>query len=192
MPTSFASTPSFIPKTRLTAPTYRKKGFELGILAAAFILFVSIAMFGGVYFYRDSIKSQIASKKQSLIRAKEAFEPALISELSRLNSAINSAQVLLDKHQAASKIFKLIGDLTLKETVFSNFQYRGASLKDRAVVSMAGETTGYTGVAQQARLLEDSEAIDQVKFSGLSLKEGGRISFSVEIEINPSHLIYQP
>ncbi len=163
----------------------------MGILISAFILFVSVAMFGGAYLYRDSLQKAISANKDSLIKAKKAFEPALISELNRLTALINVSKILLERHQATSKIFKLIGDLTLKETTFSNFQYSGADNK-KSFVSMTGETKGYSGVAQQARLYEDSEFIEEAPFSGLGLREGGKVNFGVGITINPSYLIYKP
>lgn len=191
MDSPIVTSTSFIPKTRLTVPAYRRKGFGLGILASAFILFVSIAMFAGVYFYRNSLQKEISAQKESLTRAKKAFEPALISELSRLTSAINASKILLEQHQAVSKIFKLIGDFTLKETLFSNFQYSGEDRKS-PTVRMAGETKGYSGVSQQARLYENSESVEQITFFGLGLREGGKVNFGVEIKINPSYLIYKP
>jgi hypothetical protein len=184
------STSSFIPKTKLTAPVYRRRGLGLGIFLSLAVFLLSFALYGGVYFYKKSLQKQLDQTNTSLKRAEAAFELTLIDELERFNAKINAAKILLEQHQAASKIFNLIGSLTLKTTKFSNFNYSFTA--NEPIVTMSGETKSYTDVAIQARIFEDSDSIERASFSGLALKEGGKVSFNVEIIINPQFIVYKP
>lgn len=184
------TTTSFIPKTRLTGPVYRRKGIGFGVFIAVLVLLVSLGLFAGVYFYKKSLTKEIEEASASLERAKKAFEPGLISELTQLDSDLKAAEIILLSHSASSKIFDLIGDLTLPEVAFSSFSFNLAEKKP--IITMAGEAKSYTTVALQARIFEESEFIDKASFSGLSLKEAGKVGFSAELIINPSYLIYKP
>lgn len=185
-----ATTTSFIPKTRLTTAAYPKRGLGLGFFISFFILLLSGGLFGGVYFYKSSLQKEVNDMAASLERAKKAFEPSLIAELERFTSSINSAKTLFNQHRDISKIFKLINDLTLKDVKFSDFKYNVDN--KIALLIMSGEAKSYTTIALQAKLFEKSDFIDRVLFSNFSLKEGGKVSFSVEIIFKSSYLFYKP
>jgi hypothetical protein len=184
------TTTSFIPKTRMTTTTYKKSGLGLGFFISLLILILSAGLFGGVYLYRSSLQTEVKDMTASLEIAKKSFEPSLIAELDKFTSAVNSAKVLFNQHRDISKIFKLINDLTLKDVKFSDFDY-GVDNKI-AVLTMSGEAKSYTTIALQAKLFENSDFVDRVIFSNFSLKEGGKVSFGVEIDFKPSYLFYQP
>jgi hypothetical protein len=188
---SFQSqTTSFIPKTRLTAPTYRPKGISLGLLISILLLLISLGLWGGLYLYKQSLQKGVSDATASLELAKKSFEPGLIADLNRLTFSINAAKIILDQHKASSNIFKFIQDFTLKDVRFSNFS---CSINDKvSSVTMVGEAKSYTAVAFQAKLFENNEFIDHVIFSSLNLKEAGKVGFSVELVFKPSYIIYKP
>lgn len=181
---------SFIPKTRINAPSQKAKGIGLGVLVSGLILLISLGLFGGVYFYKQSLQNKVNDATANLSTAKQAFEPSLLNELSGLTSSISAAKQILAQHSAPSKILKLIGDLTLKDATFSNFIYN-LSNKNASIV-MNGDAKSYTVVALQAKLFDDSDFIDDVTFSNLSLKEGGKINFTVNFNVSSDFLIYKP
>ncbi|MDP3052153.1 MAG: hypothetical protein Q8N42_01460 [bacterium] len=181
---------SFIPKTRINAPSQKAKGIGLGVLVSGLILLISLGLFGGVYFYKQSLQNKVNDATANLARAKQAFEVSLFNELSGLTSSISAAKQILAQHSAPSKILKLIGDLTLKDATFSNFIYN-LSNKNASII-MNGDAKSYTVVALQAKLFDDSDFIDDVTFSNLSLKEGGKINFTVNFNVSPDFLIYKP
>ncbi len=185
------STTSFIPKTRLAGPVQRGKGAGMGILISGFILFASLALFGGIYFYKGALQKEVNDMNSTLETAKKAFEPGLVDELGHLTGSINAAKTIIGQHDASSAILKLIGSLSLKDVVFSNFNY-GFDKDGNAVILMSGEANGYAGVALQAKMLEDSEFIDNVVFSNLSLKDAGRVNFNVNLMVRKEFLIYKP
>ncbi len=184
------TTTSFIPKTRLTTATYPKRGLGLGFFISFFILLLSGGLFGGVYFYKSSLQKEVNDMAASLEIAKKAFEPSLIAELEKFTSSINGAKTLFNQHTDISKIFKFINDNTLKDVKFSDFKY---NMDNKiALLTMSGEAKSYTTIALQAKLLENSEFIDRALFSNFTLKEGGKVSFNLEIIFKSSELFYKP
>ncbi len=183
-------TTSFIPKTRLTSSTYQARGFGLGILISLLLLVVSGGLFGGVYFYRQSLQKEIDGMISSLEKAKKAFEPNLAVELGQLTSLINGAKSLLPQHGNISEVFKFINANTLSDVRFSDFKYIAS---DKGIsAALVGEAKSYTTVALQAKLFEESDFIDRAMFSNFNLKEGGKVGFNVEIIFKPSLLVYKP
>jgi hypothetical protein len=185
------TTTSFIPKTRLTAPaTYRRKGFGMGFLISFLLLLISGGLFAGAYLYKQSLQKSVDDDVASLKLALESIEPKLIDEFGQLASSVNTAKILFGQHTASSKIFKLISDYTLKNVRFLNFDFK--TVDENPVVIMNGEANSYTDIALQSRLFEENDAVSQVTFSKFVLKEGGKVSFSVEIVLNPSSVTYSP
>lgn len=184
------TTTSFIPKTRLTGPTYRSKGVGLGFLISVLIFLISLGLLGGAYLYKQALKKEIDEKTASLEIARQSLEPGLIDELSQLTFSVNAAKILVSQHNAVSEIFKIISDSTLKDVRFSDFNLK--IIEKNPVVEMRGEANSYTNAAIQAKLFEQSDAVSRVTFSNFNLKEGGRVDFSVEITLSPSSFIYKP
>lgn len=189
MDSSIAST-SFIPKTRLTAPSFRRKGLGIGFFISCVLLLISLGLLGGAYLYKQSLQKSVDDDIASLGRAKNSLEPGLIDELNRLNFSINAAKSIFTQHAAVSQIFKIISEFTLKDVRFLNFNFNMTG-KNPSVV-MSGEAKGYTSIALQANLFRESDAISQMTFSNFGLKEAGKVSFNVEIILNPPSLIYKP
>jgi hypothetical protein len=73
---------------------------------------------------------------------------------------------------------------------FLSFDFK--TVDENPVVIMNGEANSYTDIALQSRLFEENDAVSQVTFSKFVLKEGGKVSFSVEITLNPSSVTYSP
>lgn len=184
------TTTSFIPKTRLTGPTYRRKSLGLGFLISAIVFLISLGLLGGAYLYRQALQKSVDEDIASLELARKSLEPALIDELSQLTFSVNAAKTLASQHGAASRIFKLISDLTLKDVRFLDFKF--TMLEKNPVVAMLGEAGSYTSAALQAKLFGQSDDASKVTFSNFNLKEAGKVSFNVNIVFNPSILTYQP
>lgn len=184
------TTTSFIPKTRLTGPTYRRKSFGIGFFISVILLLISLGLLGGAYLYRQALQKSVDEDIASLELARKSFEPVLIDELSQLTFSIKAAKTLVSQHGAASRIFKVISDLTLKDVRFSDFKF--TMVEKNPAVTMLGEAGSYTGAALQAKLFGQSDDVSKVTFSNFNLKEAGKVSFNVNIVLNPSILTYQP
>jgi hypothetical protein len=68
-----------------------------------------------------------------------------------------------------------------------DFSYLG---KDNIKVSLSGEAQGYEAVALQSDLLFDQDELDNVIIGDLSLKDNGRVEFSVNATVKSDLLSY--
>jgi hypothetical protein len=184
------TTTSFIPKTRLTEPVYRRKSLGIGFLISFLLLLVSCGLLGGAYLYKQSLQKSVNDDIASLELARKTLESTLIDQLSRLNFSIDAAKILVGQHNAASEIFKIISDSTLGDVRFLNFDFK--TVGPNPVVDMKGEASSYTNVAIQAKLFGQSDSVSQVSISNFNLKEGGKVDFSIKIVFNALALNYKP
>jgi hypothetical protein len=184
---------SFIPKKTFDAGApARPSGSSLSNIlsfVAFVLLLVSILGAGGIFLYGRFLISSIESKKQSLERAKNAFEPELIRELSRLDAKLRVSQELLDKHIAPSGIFDLLEDITLETVRFSDMAY--SFEKDGIKLSLQGEALSFASVALQSDEFGKNRSIREPVFSGLTLDDSGNVEFAVTAFVDPSVLSYR-
>ncbi len=177
---------SFIPKESLvekvpTGATHQpsRAPRSLAIVFSFIVLLIALAVGGAIFVYSSFLQSSIASKSESLQRAREAFQPALIQELERLDARIESAEELLANHVAPSSMFALLGATTLKTVRFTNLSY---SVVENSVVN-------FDAVALQSDVFGSNRFIHNPIISELAAGEGG-ITFRVTATIEPRFLAY--
>ncbi|MBP9771505.1 MAG: hypothetical protein KBD16_01075 [Candidatus Pacebacteria bacterium] len=181
-----------------------KKTFDVGAPAKAssattlssILSFVGVTVFvlsilgaTGVFLYERFLISSIESKKESLERAKNAFEPELIRELSRLDAKLRISQDLLDEHLAPSGIFDVLEEITLETVRFTSMTYTLG--EDGVRVSLQGEALSFASVALQSDEFGKNRAIQAPSFTGLTLDESGNVEFTVSALIDPAVVSYR-
>ena len=182
---------SFIPKKPVTVAPQRKKESSSGLFSLiALILFLAaLTASVGVFLYQQYLVQSIAKKEASLERARSAFEPALIKEMSRLDARMISAQEILNKHTALSAFFELLEDTTLKTVQFDSFSY-SIDAEKKMLISMKGKALSFAAVALQSDSFGNSTLIQEPIFSGLNLDTGGNVVFDFTATLDPSIVSY--
>lgn len=181
-----------------------KKTFDVGAPArpsssttlSSVLSFIAVAIFvlsllgaAGIFLYGRFLVSSIESKKESLERAKNAFEPELIRELSRLDAKLRISQDLLNEHLAPSGIFNLLEGITLETVRFTNMSYSIG--EDGVALVLQGEARSFASVALQSDEFGKNRSIMSPAFSGLTLDERGNVEFTVNAIIDPTTLSYR-
>ncbi|PIT91030.1 hypothetical protein COU17_02550 [Candidatus Kaiserbacteria bacterium CG10_big_fil_rev_8_21_14_0_10_49_17] len=181
---------SFIPKQPISStPSVgrKRKGGALSIFTLiAFILIIAtIALAIGIFLYQQIITASIASKSETLDRAREAFEPALIQELIRLDERIDSAQEILNQHISPSAFFDLLERLTLTNVRFTSLSLTRIG-EDRIGIEMEGQARSFNSVALQADVFGRDHAIKDPIFSDLNLDQSGNVVFTFTAFLDPT------
>ena len=187
-------TTSFIPKTSLETPELRRPRGNPAALAnivCAAILILAIAGAGGVYFFQTFTASQIVSKQTSLAHSREAFEPATIKELARLDTRIETAKTLLKQHISVSTLFDELERATLSSVRYTNFQYSVVA-PGHVLLSMSGQAASYNAVALQSEAFSKSSIITDPIFSDVNVNKDGAITFDFTGVIDTSRMLYTP
>lgn len=185
-------TSSFIPKDAVVPQavrTQRPTGFaDLLILISVILLVASLTLAAGVFLYLQFLQTSIASKLEQLERAKEAFEPSLIQELTRLDDRMRAADSILRGHTAPSLFFHILEQLTLTTVSFSSLTFQAVDSKNISL-AMKGIAVSVNSIALQADLLSKNGTISSPIFSNIDRRNDG-VHFDMTAVINPQALRY--
>lgn len=176
---------SFIPQAPIVGPSGRRGGggggaFDFLILIGLVLFVASATLAAGVFLYVQFLKSSNASKLDQLERAKAAFEPALIQELTRLDDRMRAADEVLGQHIAPTALFQLFEQLTLQTVSFTSFSF--STTNDVIQINMQGLAQSVNSIALQADLLSRSGTIVNPIFSDINRQIGGvRFNFAADV-----------
>ena len=184
---------SFIPSDTVNRSVpkrpYYGGGFsDLFVLAAVVLFLTSVALGIGVFLYQQYVTTSISGKTAALQRAKAAFEPSLITELTRLNDRMVSGEKVLGSHLAASVIFRLLEASTLQTVAFKSMTFE-ASSRDKITLKMQGVAKDVNSIALQADLFGKSGIVSSPIFSNITRDTDG-VHFDMFAIINGSALKY--
>lgn len=185
---------SFIPKKTFdvgTPAAPRRSASVANLISFIAVVLFILSLLGavGMFLYERFLVAAIESKKESLERAKNAFEPELIRELSRLDAKLRIAQELLNTHVAPSGIFDLLESLTLETVRFTDMNYM---IDDKGIhLRLQGEALSFASVALQSDEFGKHRSIQSPAFSDLTLDDRGNVEFVVEALISPSVISYR-
>jgi nitrate reductase NapE component len=185
---------SFIPKgplvsTGTSISPGQKKEARSFLAFLAFVIFtISVLLALGVFGYKFYLQYRIGQMGSDLEKAQLVLQPETISELTRLNNRIISAENLISRHRILTPLFAFLETSTLKNVRFSDFSY---SQSERGLeLSMHGEARGYAALALQADIFSKSKYFKEVVFSDLNLDEKGDVIFSFKAIVDRDLLSY--
>ncbi len=179
---------SFIPKQALTAAS-RGSGIGLFFLLALLVFVMSIIAAGGSFAYERILNSQITQKDTDLRRAEGAFDVGVIQDLVRMDARLAQARTLLQSHVSPSAVFSFLSTVTLQKVQFDSFDL--AVNKDGgATMSLSGSADSFSTVALQSDQLGASKVLRDVIFSGITVNDKGKVSFSVNANVDPGLILY--
>lgn len=183
---------SFIPHDTSVAPTPRRHmggGLnDLLLLCAVVLCIASIALAVGVFLYGQYLATEGAAKLAQLERAKTAFQPALVQQLTRLDDRMHSADRVLSTHIAPSLFFKALEQATLKTVSFQTLDFQGADSQNLAI-KMAGIAQGVNSIALQADLFSKNGVITNPIFSNIARQADG-VHFNLSAIVSPAAINY--
>lgn len=145
-----------------------------------------------LFLYQQYLSASIKSNQDSLSKAREAFEPALIEELTRLDTRINVAEDLLSKHIAPSALFALIQSITLQNVQFTNYTYGEPAAGSPLVhISLTGKAKSFQTLALQSDLVGLNTNLKNALITGVALGADGDIGFKLDADIDARMVSYQ-
>lgn len=183
---------SFIPHdTGVVAPVLRRKSAGLNdlLLLCAIVLFVASAALGaGVFLYQQFLATESASKLSQLERAKAAFQPSLIQELTRLDDRMHAADRILGVHIAPTAFFLALQQATLATISFQTLDFQAPDAQ-HMTIKMAGIAQSVNSIALQADLFSKNGVIASPIFSNIARQSDG-VHFNLSAVVNPASISY--
>jgi hypothetical protein len=183
---------SFIPHEtaeRAVAQVRGKSGVSELLFLISLVLFVaSGALAAGVFVYDQYLGTSSASKLDQLQRAKAAFEPSLIQELTRLDDRMSAAGHLLGSHIAPSAFFGALEQTTLETVSFRTLEFN-ANDPVKMSIKMAGVARSVNSIALQADLMSKAGFVTSPIFSDIDRNVDG-VHFNLTALVSPSSINY--
>ena len=186
-----ATQPSFIPREtpRSSEAPQRQKGIgDLSTLISIVLLVASVALAGGVFLYKEYLNSSVASKVGQLERAKAAFEPSLIHELTRLDDRMRSASSVLGSHLAPTAFFRMLEQTTIASIAYTSLDFEAVDAQNMSI-KMNGIAGSVNAIALQADVLAIGSMVRSPIFSNIN-READGIHFDLSALINPVAINY--
>lgn len=179
---------SFIPRETPQQVQRARAGGRSGLtdlfVLASLVLFVaSIGLAIAVFLYLQYLQADSASKLDQLQRAKQAFEPSLIQQLTRLHDRSDAAGEILGSHTAPSVFFHALEQLTLQTVAFSSLQYSAVDSQNMTI-KVKGLAESVNAIALQGDLLGKSGLVSSPIFSNISKQLDG-VHFDLSAILNP-------
>lgn len=163
---------------------------DLLLLSSIVLLVASIALAVAVFLYQQFLTTESASKLEQLQRAKAAFEPSLIQELTRLDDRMHVADTLLGTHVAPSMLFDALEKGTLSTVSFQTLTL-DANEFNHMTLQMQGVAESVNSIALQGDLFSKGGVITNPIFSGITRQSDG-VHFDLMAVINPVAVKYAP
>ena len=161
---------------------------DLFILISIVFLVASVALAVGVFLYQQYLQSSSASKVDQLERAKAAFEPSLILELTRVDDRMRAAGEILGGHTAPSAIFRMLEAMTITTVAFRSFDF-AATESGNISVKMDGVADSVNSIALQADLFSKGGMITNPIFSNINRETDG-VHFNLSALVDPAAINY--
>ena len=184
--------PNFIPREGSSSSKFRdrtQKGIMDLLLLVSVVLFVaSIALGAGVFLYSGYLRSSAASKVTQLERAKAAFEPSLINELTRLDDRMRAASDVLGKHMSPSAFFKMLEQTTIASIAYGGLDFEAVD-PQHMNIKMDGVAVSVNAIALQADLFAKGGMITSPIFSNINREPDG-VHFDLSALVNPTAINY--
>src|SRR3989344_744293 len=190
MPTPSAPQ-SFIPHEATLAPQRARSGkglADLFVLIALVLFVASVALAVGMFLYKEYLGASAASKVDQLERAKAAFEPSLINELTRLDDRMQAAGEILQKHIAPSVFFQMLEQTTIGSVGFTSLDFEVTDAENMAI-RMDGLAGSVNGIALQADLFSKGGMLTSPIFSNINREIDG-VHFSLSGVLDPTSVNY--
>jgi len=156
------------------------------IYAGAFLAFV-VLVWGGLYFFKSSIESQVVDLKSEIAIIELARDNEAEIQVLSFYKQLKAANQLLSEHVVWSKAFSKLSELVEPSVVFDNLQ---TSLEDQRFTFTAS-TDSFTSVARQISAFYADESIKSINVGNISTDTDGRAGFSVIVEFIKKDFLLQ-
>jgi hypothetical protein len=186
---------SFIPQdageVKLTPPSIGGgTGFsELVLLLCIVLVVASGVLAGAVFVYKQYMQTSLASKKAELQRAKDAFDPTLIQQLTRLDDRMHAGSSILAQHISPSAIFDALSQSTLTTIAFKSLKIEDNDLQ-HINLTFAGVAQSVNSIALQAQVLSKNGTMSNPIFSSIGRQPDG-VHFNLTLSVNPKAINFE-
>lgn len=191
MPNPFET--SFVPQQpllKVEAASRPREPLNVPLVISLVVFFVSLAVAGGAYLYRDSVNKQVVSKGEQLTAAEKLFDIEKINIYKNLQVTLTTAKSLVDNHTIFSLMLDFLEARTAENIGLTSLNFSQSD--GPTFLSVTGQAPTYEAAYFQIEKWRESRPIvKNLDVASIALEEtSGIINFAVKMEIDPQTLGY--
>lgn len=180
---------SFVPKQPVQTTRRARTGTNVFMLVSFIVAGLALAGSAATFAFEKFLEQAHEDKAAELAAAEASISRDTVEEFIRLRDRFVATDTLLDQHVALSQFFDLLESVTLTNVQFDTM---GIMVEDSrtATLSMNGTAASFNALAAESTAFAAEKRIRRAIFSGISTNESGRISFSLDAELDPRIVIW--
>lgn len=189
---------SFIPKQSLQTqeevrfvPKKQSAPVGLATTLTFLVLIAALSASAGFYLYKQHLITSIEKKRTTINQQREAFEPALVKEYTRVATRLDAAHKILDAHNAMTFAFSLLEQITLKKVEYSTMILSYDRTAGTVNLALTGSARSYKVLALQSDVFGSNQFVQEPTVNGLKAQEGGTVGFTVSAKLDPRLISYK-
>jgi hypothetical protein len=150
------------------------------------LLISAIGSMGYVYL----LQQRQAVLQDSLEKIPSQIDAAFLDELETFDTRLQAASNLLNRHIIISPVFRVLQDRTLQKVRYDEMSLTNSGPQQPMGIVLNGQAESYATIANQSDIFANDSMIQSHLFSDFALAEDGRISFRLEINLQPEAVLY--
>jgi len=178
------------------------------------VIFVTLFLWAGAFFYKDYVQKQTSALQNQLESLKSGRDYNKIAAVADSQSRLDAIDQALEDRVDWNLLFKKLEENTIPEVTFNNFDVKNSDEINSAIfassasqnpeyeVSLKGTTQGLNNLAKQIAVFEGNkndkteplftkvtiQKIDIKKTDSNQTESGHALDFNLEATINPAIL----
>ncbi len=186
---------SFVPQQpllKVEAGQRPRVPLDLALIVSLIVFFVTLAVAGGAYFYKQQVDKQVLSRGEDLKAAEALFDTSKISIYKELQVKLTTAKTLVDSHTIFSLIFDLIETKAATNIGLTSLNFGQEASNGEVSLLLTGQAPSYEAVYFQVQKWRESKpVIKNVEVTSLLLEEtSGIVAFGVKLSLDSKTLGY--
>ena len=168
----------------------RREVINFPLVLSLVIFFVTLAVAGGVHFYREQVVARVHAHELALEEAEKLLNIDEIEQYKRIETRLSIAKSLLADHNVFTGILNHLEESTAKNVGLTSLSYTRE--KEGVVLTLAGQAPSYEATYFQSDVWRSMKPlVTNVTISGVTLSEDtGVVSFRARITLSQELLKY--
>lgn len=155
-------------------------GVKKGLGPVFLVLIVVFALFGGLFFYNQTLVDKIQEVDAAFLSFSQARDKVQEERVSEVNSKLFQAGILLDEHVFWSRGFKKIQQIVLPSVQFDSLTASLPELK----FEFRATAPNLTSIARQGANFLADESVSDISINQIKTLTTGRTEFIIKLTFN--------
>lgn len=165
---------------------------NIALVFALIIFFVTLLVWGGMYFYKTNIDRRVLASEKELESKEASLKTDEIDRYKAIDERLAIAKELLQNHAAFSTILTLLEKITAQNIGWTALSYATDNADGSIRINLTGQAPNYSAVYAEAEAWRSMpETLKKVEVGMPQLNPvSGIVTFVATLTIDPGYIKY--